>query len=306
MRPVAAEELKIPDFVPECDAQRMRRDYAAAIHRVYKRAIKELLPDSDMFEDLPKPDIRIVYHPVVHADFSAVADSYQVFWDSRMDDVWRELKRKDKGAYRYKPRLPFVGDAKERQEAAMLEVLRTAFDCHHLSFVDNLQTQAEDEDKESDYSDIADRLERSISPESRWQDVFPALLQTSTFDEEDVKKGLDAIRAHERDDEQIRQVVRILRYRARMNFLARPDRPERKHRGDVPGRLVALTLADKFHDLFGQPLLGQTATIASVVLGREDEQAITPENVASWIRRRKRAEVGGNLRPVRKPPKKVR
>src|SRR5262249_15979493 len=44
---------------------------------------------------------------------------------------------------------------------------------------------------------------------------------------------------------------------------------EREHDGTA--RQLALTISDKFRELFGKPMYGLTATITSVVLGREIE-----------------------------------
>jgi hypothetical protein len=47
---------------------------------------------------------------------------------------------------------------------------------------------------------------------------------------------------------------------------------------DARARLVALMMSHKFQALFGQPMCGQTATIVSVVLGRQ----IDPRTVRFW------------------------
>ena len=52
---------------------------------------------------------------------------------------------------------------------------------------------------------------------------------------------------------------------------------ERRH--DSRGRWVALTIADTFRTLFSKPMYGLTATIASVILGREVE----PRAVRQWV-----------------------
>ena len=86
---------------------------------------------------------------------------------------------------------------------------------------------------------------------------------------------------------------------------ARSTRPacamalERKHDGRA--RWVALTIGNKFRTLFGKPMYSLTATITSVVLGRE----IKSGTVCKWLRRprfeyphiRSYAEVRGRLPP---------
>ena len=52
---------------------------------------------------------------------------------------------------------------------------------------------------------------------------------------------------------------------------------ERKHDGRA--RWVALTIGNTFRTLFGSPMYGLTATITSVVLGRE----IEPRTVRHWL-----------------------
>ena len=53
---------------------------------------------------------------------------------------------------------------------------------------------------------------------------------------------------------------------------------ERRHDGRA--RWVALTIADTFRILFGKPMYGLTATIASVILDRE----IEPRTVQQWVK----------------------
>jgi hypothetical protein len=51
---------------------------------------------------------------------------------------------------------------------------------------------------------------------------------------------------------------------------------DRKHDGRARG--VALTIANKTHELFGRPMYGLTSTITSVVLGRE----VTRRRIRQW------------------------
>ena len=53
---------------------------------------------------------------------------------------------------------------------------------------------------------------------------------------------------------------------------------ERKHDGRA--RWVALTIGNTFRTLFGKPMYGLTATITSVVLGRE----IKLRTVRQWLK----------------------
>jgi hypothetical protein len=62
-----------------------------------------------------------------------------------------------------------------------------------------------------------------------------------------------------------------------------------ERKGDDRARWVALTLVNKFRELFAQPMYGLTATITSIILDRK----IAPCAVRQWC--------CGNQRPLRDP-----
>src|SRR5262249_47656049 len=66
-------------------------------------------------------------------------------------------------------------------------------------------------------------------------------------------------------------------YEAHAREISFADALERKH--DGRGRWVALTISGKFRELFDSPMYGLTATVTSVVLGRE----IGTSTVRLWV-----------------------
>jgi hypothetical protein len=120
----------------------------------------------------------------------------------------------------------------------------------------------------------ADRQRRQYlakADELEW-DAITMLADSDLFGgglTETIKRGASA--------ETLEAAAKAYRQYARAISQARPSLPERE--GDARARAVAQTMSHKFRELFGLPMYGLTAKIASVVLNRQ----ITPRTVRYWV-----------------------
>jgi hypothetical protein len=294
----AADELEIPDWMPERLAQHIRIEYAKQVHFVYKRAIyPEHGENAEYLAD--QADVRVAHANVVHEDLIKLNDRYRrVVRDPRMRRVWQQLFTRRKGASqrparlrrkgafqyparlhgvcRWPPRLP-AADANERQEEAVLEIFNQALNnCHNLLPVD-LLTQAEAELWRRDYLDKAEELERDVIViKGRYGGFGQPILYS---DRNDLDEPTAAVLAHdERPGQTLRHAAEVYRWLASQMSKAKPGMPERKT--DPSGRELALRLAHTFRALFGDEMCGLTATIASVVLDRQIKRG----TVVNWLK----------------------
>ena len=121
---------------------------------------------------------------------------------------------------------------------------------------------------ESTTTQRAAELERDryLAKADELRDDAIMMLAQSPLDEcqERYQKLVDAAQAYED-------------YAGEIYAASMPMALERAHDGRA--RWVALTIGNTFRTLFGSPMYGLTATIASVVLGRE----IEPRTVRQWL-----------------------
>jgi hypothetical protein len=158
--------------------------------------------------------------------------------DRRMQSVWRELYRRRNGAFLYPAR---SGD----QDAALIELINTALMCRIRR--EATTTRSEIEQERDRFLARADQL----------------LADILTLEGKHVGKLFAAAQA----------------YRDHANEIYASNSTtalERRHDGG--GRWVALTISDKFRELFDQPMYGLTATITSVILDRD----IKTRTVRKW------------------------
>ena len=149
---------------------------------------------------------------------------------------------------------PVVWQCKD-QDAAMLELFNTALACQETA-------------RGHDDAAPGRAAARSLSRQGRRTEgrrhrdagAVPASIEC----QERYQKLEDAAQAYED-------------YASEIYATSLPMALERRHDGRA--RWVALTIGNKFRTLFGSPMYGLTATITSVVLGRE----IEPRTVRQWL-----------------------
>jgi hypothetical protein len=282
--PAAPLELDIPSWVPEPIAQYVRTEYAADI--------REFEPENDEIVDLlaEQNDIRAVYADIVGDDLANIAARYQpLTCDPCMRGVWWELSRRRNGTLMHPARavpvnakdqqdaalhrrvqrlLSLVGmpspatTAKDQQAAAMIELFETALACRYLHCAP--PTRAEAKQMRRHYLAKAVELE--------W-DAMAIFNDRDLYSGKSVEKFWKTLSDN---CETLQAAAKVYRARANVIHRARLSLPKRTR--DVRAQTVVLTISNKFRELFGSPMYGLTANIASVVLKRR----IDPRKVRHW------------------------
>jgi hypothetical protein len=190
-----------------------------------------------------------------------MAEEYRpLVCDPRMRGVWRELSRPQRnGTFLHPARAPLVAKAKERQEAAMVELFDTALECQRSR--EATTTRGKAERQRSRYLSKAEEL---------WRDAMTMSRQTLPF------AGILTNQRRYELSRRLEDAADAYKEYAQALHTAKFFMPERGH--DGRGHHVALTIGNKFCALFGSPMYGLTATITSIVLGRE----IDPRTVRQW------------------------
>ena len=233
--PAAPSELAIPSWVPEPIAQCVKAKVTG-----FERNFEETCRKNNNFDE-EAADIGDLGANVLRDHLT----NLPLVCDRRMESVWRELSRqRSSGTFLHPARGSCAANAKERQDAAMLELFNTAFACRKGWGATT--TRREIEQQRDRFLAKADELRT---------DAWMMLVQPS-YSKDRFQKLADAARVYE-------DHARELYATSSATAL------ERKHDGRA--RWVALTIGNKFRVLFGSPMYGLTATIASVVLGREIE-----------------------------------
>ena len=259
-------ELDVPAWEPEPVAQCARAKYAAEVRWAYVEIIRECEPNTsrDEARHLAEQDgVRAAYAEIVREDLADIVEEYRpLVCDQRMRGVWRELTRQRKGGFLHPARAPSAADAKERQDAAMVELFDTALECQGSH--EAITTRGKAEQQSDRYLAKAEELR---------DDALTMLEQPLLFCGKDL---LSDNRRHglSRKLEDAADVYK--EYARAIHTAAQFSMPQREH--DARAHWVALTIGNKFRDLFGKPMYGLTATIASVVLGRE----IDPRTARQW------------------------
>jgi hypothetical protein len=282
--------LRIPAWVPKPVAQAARAEYAREVHQTYARAIKEFGPpedhaDCDMLAELD--EVRVNYAENVCDDLAEIAKDYQVVVSNpRMRSVWHELSRRHNGGFLHPARAPSTQDAAtvelfERaiacgllhparapstQEAALIEVFEVALECRKWHWTTT--TRGEVERRRRRFLAKAEELEHDAI--SMMVHSLPC--RGMDFGDESFEQKLEL-------RQKLMHAADACKEYARMLDAAKPFTLKREH--DSPARQLALTISDKFRELFGQPMYGLTATITSVVLGRPINSRQTEQWCAS-------------------------
>jgi hypothetical protein len=251
-----APGLSVPPWVPESVAHSARAKYTRDVHWAYAEAIKAFgdAEDDAACDALAAQDqVRDAYAEIVHEDLAEIVDHYRpLVSDPRMRAVWRELSRQRNGAFLHPARAPSAADAGERQDAAIVEVFNTAIECQEKRAATTTRGKAEQQRRR--YLAQAEQLKR---------DAHTMMSQPLLF------CGKNILRDNRRSEFRWKLNAAADAYQeyARAITTAQPSMPEREHDGRA--RWVAQTIGSKFRDLFGSPMYGLTATITSVVLGRQ-------------------------------------
>jgi hypothetical protein len=240
--------LGIPSWVPEPIAQCARTKHAAAVDWVYEGALKESGYFDDYF-DMPFDDVprewidELIRDDVARANVAdqigdeladITAQYLPLACDPRMKQVWRELSRQSNGAFLNPARVA-------SQDAAMLEVFKVALACQQER--GSTMTRGELEQRRDRYLAKAAELRDDAFTMLGGNDGMKRLL-----------KLCDVARVYEDRANEI-------------NAASIKTSLKRKHDGQ--GRWVAVAISDTFCRLFGSPMYGLTATITSVILGRD-------------------------------------
>jgi len=244
---------------------------ALALHR----ARMSLLSLKPMAGDRQDPAQGNPYKGVEHLAHLVSPVEIELACDPQTCGVWQELyrRRADGTTFLYPARdawwerrrymgglLPAgalaAADASERQDEALLELLDTMLACKLLPIATTTRREAEQERER--YLAMADELE----------------LAAKTMHE---NPDCSIDKRHERW-RGLKEAAKICTdYAHEIHAVAMRMAPlDREHDGRARG--VALTIANKLHELFGSPMYGLTATITSVVLGR----TVTLRQVRQW------------------------
>jgi hypothetical protein len=263
----APAQPDIPSWVPDVIAQSVSARYAADAAWVYRETLRESgyfglddfgfdradkLPD-EYLDALIRDDVELreSVADLARDDLADITGRYlPLACDRRMKGVWRELSRHNSNGGFLRPAIGID------QDAAMLELFDTALACRKLPGATTTRRQAEL------------GRDRWLAKAVELRDDAGIILALSPLDAclERCRKLADAAQAYE---DYAREV-----YAASFGEMAL----ERKHDGRA--RWVALTIGNKFRALFGSPMYSSTATITSVILGREIESG----TVCKWLK----------------------
>ena len=264
---------------------------AFALHR----ARMSLLSLKPMAGDRQDPTQGNPYKGVEHLAHFVSPVEIELARDPRIRGVWQELYRqRADGTFVYPVRdawweqrrymgglLPAgalaAADADERQNEALLELFDTMLACKLLPIATT--TRREAEQQRNRYLTMAHELELAAKAMRENPD--------SPID-----------KRHERW-RRLKEAAKICTdYAHEIHAVAMWMAPlDRKHDGRARG--VALTIANKLHELFGKAMYGLTATITSVVLGR----TVDPRRVRQSCRphRSHPADLGSKTTPKPHP-----
>ena len=189
--------------------------------------------------------------------------------DPRMKGVWRQLSRHARnGAFFHPARRPLsASTAEDRQNAAMLKLFSVACGCQELDG-EMTMTRGQAEQKRNCFLAKAEELKTDALMMRRQPRLSDELV--------DVGAAYAGYASNEARYQTLLAAAQACEDYASEISLA--TALERRHDGRA--RWVALTIADTFRILFGKPMYGLTATIASVILDRE----IEPRTVQQWVK----------------------
>src|SRR5262249_2510244 len=263
--PTTPPELEVPSWVPEPIAQSARAKYAADVHAAYAAAIRETGDaegDAEADALAAQNGVRDAFADFVREDLANIAEQYRpLVCDHRMRGVWRELTRQRNGAFLHPAGAPSVANAKERQGRAMVKVFNTALACQEQRRATTARGKAELQRRR--YLAKAKELQR---------DALTMTTQPLLF----CGKTILTDKQRHKLWQKLENAADAYEEYARAINVAKLSMLEREHDGRA--RWVVLTIGDKFRSLFGLPMYGLTATITSVVLGRD----IDPRTVRQW------------------------
>jgi hypothetical protein len=192
--------------------------------------------------------------------------------DPRMRGVWQQLyQRRGDGTFLYPASdawwerrrffllpvgaAPLAADARGRQDEAVVELFDTALACQLLHLATMTRRRAEQQ--RDHYLAKARELER---------DALTMVANPEYF-----------VAKHGECWRRLREAAKTYTDYAHETYTAAIRTAlERNHDGRA--RWVALTMANKFHELFGAAMYGRTATITSVVLGR----TVSQRRIRQW------------------------
>jgi hypothetical protein len=280
--------LRIPAWVPKPVAQCARTGYAAEVRWKYAEAIKEFGPpedaaDCDMLAELD--EVRVYYVEHVREDLAEIAKDYRVVVSNpQMRSVWHELSRRRNGGFLHPARTPSTQEvatdelferalacgllhparAPSTQEAALIEVFDLALKCRKWHWTTT--TRGGVERRRRRFLAKAEELEH---------DAISMMAHSLPCRGMDFGDELGQIELGQK----LMHAADACKEYARMLDAAKPFTLKREH--DSPARQLALTISDKFRELFGQPMYGLTATITLVVLGRPINSRQTEQWCAS-------------------------
>jgi hypothetical protein len=204
-------------------------------------------PRLDIPSWVPEPIARNArYH------HGAEASQAALICDPRMKSVWRQLSRPARnGAFLYPAR-------QGQQDAAMLQLFNVAYRCWELDG-ETTMTRGQVEQRRNCFLAKAEELKT---------DALMMRMQPRLADE--LADEAAAHAGYASNEERYQKLLAAARaYEDYASEISSAGALEREHDGRA--RWVALTIADAFRELFDKPMYGLTATIASVILGREIE-----------------------------------
>jgi len=256
---LAPPPLDIPTWVPELIAQSVTAFYELAVEGACGAAVRECGYTND-FDDYDYVSRRYLDELIPDVLRASVADFVPdelaeitrccrlLTCDRRMRGVWRELsKRRSSGEFLHPARLSSAPTAQEQQDIAMLELFHTALGCQQQRDK-TTATRDEIEQKRNYYFAKANELRK---------DAKIMLVH----DRSDLSFEMTCYLALE-------TAAQAYEVHAREVYSGSPEMVFERKR-DSRARWVALTIANKFRELFNKPMYQLTATITSLILGRE-------------------------------------